>query len=138
MLLRDSLLVRCADKDYRYFSELMTVPLKTRELTEIKLQDFDAPGYAWLTYAVCTLKADACGWGGWIIESAFKSTGEHHATGTGDKLLTAADYEQCCPRCGGTLFRTSASLRMIPSADQTLVHGQPGVDYEVSGDENYD
>lgn len=76
--------------------------------------------------------------GGWIIEGVFKRTGEHYTTGTGDKLLPAADYEQCCPRCGGTLFRTSASLRMTPSVDQTPVHGQPGVDYEVSGDEEHD
>ena len=111
----------------------MNVPAKYHQLTELTLQDIDVPDYAWLTYAVCTLTDDACGWGGWIIEGAFKKTGEHHATGTGGKLLPAADYEQRCPRCGGTLFRTSASLRMTPSADQTPVHGQPGKDFQVPG-----
>lgn len=103
----------------------MNVPTKNRELTELTLEEIDAPDYAWLTYAVCALTDDACGWGGWIIESAFKKTGERHATGTGDKLLSTADSEQRCPRCGGTLFRTNASLRMTPSADQTPVHGKP-------------
>jgi hypothetical protein len=111
---------------------MMNVPSKYREIAELTLQDVNAPDYAWLTYAVCVLTDDACGWGGWIIEGVFKRTGEHHATGTGDKLLPAADYEQRCPRCGGTLFRTSASLRMTPSADQTPVHGQPGIDYKVA------
>jgi hypothetical protein len=75
---------------------------------------------------------DACGWGGWILEALYKKTGEHHATGTGDEALSMADEDQICPQCGRTLFRTSASIRMERSADQTPVHGQAGVDYEVS------
>src|ERR1700686_4807281 len=112
----------------------MNAPAKYRGLVELTLQDVDAPDYAWLTYAVCALTNGACGWGGWVIESVFKKTSEHHATGTGDKLLPTADYEQRCPRCGGTIFRTSESLRMSPSPDQTPVHGQAGIDYEVASD----
>jgi len=87
---------------------------------DLTLQDLETPDYAWLTYAVCVLTEDACGWGGWILEGVFKKTGERHATGTGDKLLPGGDDEQICPRCGRTLFRTEASIRMIPSEDQTV------------------
>jgi hypothetical protein len=110
----------------------MAYPAKYRDLLELTLQDVEVPDYAWLTYAVCAVTKDACGWGGWIIEALFKRTGEHHATGTGDKALPYADEMQTCPRCGRDLFRTSASVRMDLSADQTPVHGQEGIDYEVS------
>ena len=109
----------------------MSFPAKFRSLLELTSNDVEMPDYAWLTYAVCVLTNDACGWGGWIIESVFKKTAAHHATGTGDKLLPSGDDLQTCPRCGRTLFRTSASIRMTSSADQAPVHGEPGVDYQV-------
>jgi hypothetical protein len=110
----------------------MLYPAKYRDLLELTLKDVEVPDYAWLTYSVCAMTKDACGWGGWIIEALFKRTGEHHATGTGDKVLPHADEMQICPQCGRVLFRTSASVRMDLSADQTPVHGQEGIDYEVS------
>jgi hypothetical protein len=110
----------------------MLFPAKYRDLLELTLTDVETPDYAWMTYAVCALTNDACGWGGWIIEAVFKETSEHHATGTGDKLLPSADDMQTCPRCGRTLFRTSASIRMIPSEDQTPVNGVAGIDCEVT------
>lgn len=110
----------------------MGFPAKFRDLLELTLQDVEVPDYAWLTYAVCGMTKDACGWGGWIIEGVFKTTAEHHATGTGDKALPSGEELQRCPRCGGELFRTSASVRMTPSEDQTPVHGTPGIDYEIA------
>jgi hypothetical protein len=110
----------------------MRFPAKYRNLLELTLKDVETPDYAWLNYAVCGMTEEACGWGGWIIDGIFKKTAEHHATGTGDKALPSRDDEPICPRCGRTLFRTSASIRMDRSADQTPVHGEPGVDYKVA------
>jgi hypothetical protein len=110
----------------------MAYPAKYRHLLELTLKDMETPDYAWLTYAVCAVTKDACGWSGWILETVFKRTGEHHATGTGDKALPHVDEMQTCPQCGRALFRTSASVRMELSADQTPVHGQAGVDYEAN------
>jgi len=103
----------------------MALPRKFKHLIEIKLKDVEVPDYVWLTYAVCAVKKDSCGWGGWMIEAAFKKTGERHPTGTGDKLLPAM-MDQFCPRCGRDLFRTAASVRMVPSEDQT----EPMPEYE--------
>jgi hypothetical protein len=127
------MLVRSVDKgDYR-----MPYPEKYRALLDLTLNDVEVPDYAWLTYAVCAVADDACGWGGWIIEGVFKITGERYPTGTGDKLLPSAD-EQVCPQCGKPTFRTNASVRMEKSSDQTPVHGVPGVDYEVSEKEPWE
>lgn len=110
----------------------MSFPAKYRHLLELTLKDLEAPDYAWLTYAVCALTEDSCGWGGWIIEGVFKKTEDRHPTGTGDKALPNGDGCQTCPQCAHQLFRTSASIRMTPSEDQRPVHGVPGVDYEVT------
>jgi len=110
----------------------MPFPLKFKKLIETDLKDVEAPDYIWLNYAVCACDTDSCGWGGWIIEAAYKILGEKEfPTGTGDSLLNA-DYRQVCPRCGKGLFRTGASVRYTPSADQTPVHGMPGIDYDVA------
>jgi hypothetical protein len=107
----------------------MSFPRKFRHLIETELTDVEAPDYVWLVYAVCALSADACGWGGWMIEAAFKRTGEAHPTATGDKLLSAVD-EQVCPRCGRETYRTGAAVRLAPSQEQDPPL-RPGVDYEV-------
>jgi hypothetical protein len=96
----------------------MPLPRKLKHLIELELKDVETPDYVWLTYAVCAVEKDACGWGGWMIEAAFKKTGTKHPTGTGDKVLSAV-MDQVCPRCGKTTFRTAASLRLVPSEDQT-------------------
>jgi hypothetical protein len=103
----------------------MALPRKFRHLIELELRDVEKPDYVWLTYAVCATEKDSCGWGGWMIEAAFKQTDGKHLTGTGDKVLSAA-MDQVCPRCGKTTFRTAASIRMVPSEDQT----QPETDGE--------
>ncbi len=104
----------------------MGFPRKFKELLEIELADVDTPEVAWLTYAVCATEKDSCGWGGWMLEAALKGrskNGEFDA-------LSACD-EQICPSCGRETFRTGATLKFIPSADQTSHIGIPGVDYEV-------
>jgi hypothetical protein len=113
------------------FEVIMTFPSKYRDLREVTARDVEQPDYAWLTYAVCGVTEDACGWRGWILEALFKRTEERYPTGTGDKLLDA-DQSEACSRCGGVLFRTEVSMRFERSSDQTPVHGRPGIDYEVA------
>lgn len=103
----------------------MAIPKKFKHLIEIELKDVEVPDYVWLIYAVCAMEKSSCGWGGWMIEAAFKKTGEKYPTGTGDKVLSAV-MDQVCPRCGRTTFGTAALVRMVPSQDQT----QPGPDVE--------
>ena len=108
----------------------MAFPRKWQRLLETELADVEIPDYVWLTYAVCGLTPDACGWGGWMIEGAFKLTGQREASATGDRVLSAAD-EQQCPHCGRGLFRTGAMVRFEPSANQVPPR-QAGVDYRTS------
>ena len=82
---------------------MMAFPAKFRHLLELTADDLDMPDYLWLTYAVCAVTAEGCGWGGWMIDAAFHRDGQKHATGTGDRLLSAVD-EQVCPRCGHETF----------------------------------
>ena len=112
----------------------MSLPPHQRPLRDRTLADVEPPDYLWLTYAVCAVEPAACGWGGWMIEAAFKRDDQHHATGTGDRLLPAADVQRC-PRCGCETYRTAATFRLEPSADQQPVHGVAGVDYEVDGED---
>ncbi|MEN6575954.1 MAG: hypothetical protein ABFD90_06385 [Phycisphaerales bacterium] len=107
----------------------MAFPRKFKNLLEIKLKDVETPDHVWITYAVCAVEKNACGWGGWMIEAAFKKGEQRRATAGRDKLLPAM-MDQICPRCGKSLFRTGASLRMAPSADQEPPHNagdQPSI-----------
>ena len=108
----------------------MPFPAKFRHLLELTADDVEAPDYVWLSYAVCAVTADGCGWGGWMIGSAFRRDGAKHPTGTGDRLVSAVD-EQICPRCGRETFRTRVELRLEPSADQSPVR-RASIDYEVA------
>jgi hypothetical protein len=108
----------------------MAFPAKFRHLIERTAAEVEKPDYVWLSYAVCAVTAEACGWEGWTIEAAFRRDGKKHPTGTGDRLVRAAD-EQICPRCGRQTFRTEVELRVEPSADQSPPHGRAGIDYEV-------
>ena len=108
----------------------MPFPRKYQRLIETQLSDLEVPDYVWLNFSVCALEQESCGWAGWTIEGVYKRSAEALPTGTGDRLLEALDGHTC-PRCGRQLFRTAASLRLEPSADQQPVHGVPGVDYAV-------
>lgn len=102
----------------------MAFPRKFQHLIELPDAQVPRPDYVWLAYAVCATEAESCGWGGWMIEAAFQRTGARHATGTGDRLLPAAD-DQRCPRCGRATYRTGVAQRLEPSADQAppLIEG---------------
>lgn len=47
----------------------MILPKKFEQLAELTKADIEIPDYVWLTYAVCVLEEDSCGWGGWMIEA---------------------------------------------------------------------
>lgn len=83
---------------------------KFKHLLDLELKDVEIPDYVILTYAVCACDKDACGWGGWMIEAAFKRMEQkNYPTSTGDKLVSSFD-EQVCPNCGKGTFRTGASI----------------------------
>jgi hypothetical protein len=109
----------------------MAYPARFRELLELELKDVEGPDYAWLTYAVCGVTTEACGWNGWMLDGIFKKAEKRYPTGTGDKLLLSNSDDQDCPTCGRKLFRTNATVRFEPSAEQAPIHGQPGIDYET-------
>lgn len=96
----------------------MAFPLKFKALLETKRAQVEEPTLVWITYAVCGMEQDSCGWGGWILEAAKGPSGN-----------LPAYTDQVCPQCGKVLFRTAASVKFEPSDDQTpeLV---PGIDYE--------
>lgn len=105
----------------------MRYPRKFQPLLETTIVDVEQPNIAWLTYAVCAMTYDACGWAGWILEAVFGVARE----GETFRALPMSD-KQVCPRCGRMLFRTAASLRFELSDDQTNPHGVAGKDYEVT------
>jgi hypothetical protein len=107
----------------------MALPRKFQHLIELSEADVPRPDYVWLAYAVCATEVESCGWGGWMIEGAFQRTGERHPTGTGDRLLAAAD-DQRCPRCGRPTYRTGVTQRLEPAGAQEATL-RPGVDYEA-------
>ena len=107
----------------------MAFPRKFRSLLEIERGDMSAPDYVWLVYAVCAISEQSCGWGGWMIDAAFRKSDGGRLTSTGDALIPAQD-SQVCPRCGLETFRTGASVRMAASEDQTPPM-EPGKDYEA-------
>lgn len=110
----------------------MAFPEKFRHLLEIELRDVDTPDHAWITYAVCGLTPDACGWQGWILESLFKKDAKETNANADQQPLPIDNFEQRCPRCRRLLFRTSATMRFAPSANQASPQGRPGVDYDTS------
>jgi hypothetical protein len=97
----------------------MPFPKKFKNLLETKRGQIEEPTSAWITYAVCGVEKDSCGWGGWILESAKGASGE---------LPSFTD--QICPSCGKETFRTKVSIKFEPSKDQTrdLIEGR---DYDV-------
>lgn len=97
----------------------MTYPDQFKHLIDLTADDVLMPDESLLAYAVCAYEDTACGWRGWIIESV-----------TREQRQLPADTDQRCPRCNSLLFRTWATVRMEPSADQTrdLVEGR---DYEA-------
>jgi hypothetical protein len=106
--------------------------MKFQGLLEIELKDIDVPDYGWVTYSVCGITPEACGCQDWILESLFKGDGiTRSASGGSGKILSMDNTEQLCPRCGRKLFRTRASLRLVPSVDQAPPQGEQELDYDT-------
>jgi hypothetical protein len=95
----------------------MPFPRKFKQLLEIELTDVEHPDYLVLTYVVCACDPDACGWGGWTLEAAFR---EDSTAERGARALPS-DSSQRCPRCGKVTFRTLVSVEYTPSEDQTRI-----------------
>jgi len=94
-------------------------PKRFKRQLEVELKDVEIPDDLWLTFSVCGVQEESCGWEGWVLE-CLKLEGKNIE---GDTILL-------CPKCSQPLFRTAASVKYIPSENQepALV---PGVDYDV-------
>lgn len=104
---------------------------KFKKLINLKKEEVEIPDYIWLTYAVCVVEDDACGWGGWMLEAAFKKKKPKEKTDDFDDRVLSAQDEQICPVCGKETFRTEVSVRYTPSKNQKL-RAIAGVDYKVA------
>jgi hypothetical protein len=95
-------------------------PLKFKHLLEIDKGDIKTPSHVWVTFCVCAVNNESCGWGGWTLEAVFSDSkakaGEH---------VLSSQTDQICPICGGGTFRTGATYRFDLSSNQTCP-----IDYE--------
>jgi hypothetical protein len=97
----------------------MSFPEKFRALVELREGQVTVPDYVWLSYAVCAVEEDSCGWRGWVIESAWKIVGEDLK-----EIEVEADTEQGCPVCGKQAFRTGVEkqFRLNPDAGPKITY----------------
>ena len=80
-----------------------------RNLENTEVGQVTAPDYAVLTFAVCTISENACGWGGWLLEGAFAlSEDKSGILANGDNPMPSVNL-QICPNCRGELFRTDTA-----------------------------
>jgi hypothetical protein len=102
----------------------MSFPEKFRALIEISERDVVIPDYVWLSYAVCAVEEESCGWRGWIIESAWK-----HVDANSPDVEVEADTKQGCPVCGRQVYRTGVErqFRLNPDAGSKI-----GYTYETA------
>ena len=78
-------------------------------LQNLTNSDVYLPDYAILTYAVCAIDENGCGWGGWLLEGAFAtSDAKDGILANGDHPLPSIDL-QICPNCRGEVFRTDTA-----------------------------
>ena len=83
--------------------------LTRKEMTDLQdaiVPNLVAPDYVIITFAVCAVDRNGCGWGGWMLEGAMKISAEK--TGilrNGDDSLPSVTL-QICPNCRRELFRT--------------------------------
>jgi hypothetical protein len=79
------------------------------QLQDVTIAKVIPPDYAVITYAVCTVDQEACGWGGWLLEGAFAvSETKSGILANGDNPLPSVSL-QICPNCGGTVYRTDTA-----------------------------
>ena len=86
--------------------------LRQEELTRLEdltVCDVKPPDYVVITFAVCTVGENACGWGGWMLEGTFAtSIAKSGILANGDDPLSSLTL-QICPNCGGETFRTDTA-----------------------------
>lgn len=97
----------------------MAFPDKFRALVELGEKDVSIPDFVWLSYAVCAVEEESCGWRGWIIESAWKIDPK-----TRKEMPVEADTHQRCPVCGRQLYRTGVEKQFRLNR-----HAGPKIDY---------
>jgi hypothetical protein len=93
----------------------MPIPREFKDLIEQAEATAPVPDYVWMSFAVCVLDESACGWSGWIIESAWKENAfksEGAVSRHRDDVLSAADSQKC-PDCGKQTFRTAVEKRFV-------------------------
>lgn len=83
---------------YSYFPKKFEKLLETKKIP-VALR----PNEAELTFAVCGVEQQSCGWSGWILHVLVRRSGK-------DVVLLPSDDSWKCPRCRMALFRTAASL----------------------------
>ena len=91
----------------------MAFPRKYKNLIETEKEDVTTPSHAWITYCVCAVNYNSCGWGGWSLEAIFHNPNAN----AGEKILEA-QTNQVCPVCGGETYRTGVSYRFDLSSNQ--------------------
>jgi hypothetical protein len=99
----------------------MPFPEKFRALIELTEGQVTVPDFVYLSYGVCAVEEDSCGWVGWIIEDTTKRTGDREVT-------VEADTEQRCPMCGKLVFRTEVLKRFRLEPEWS--RGE--IDYEIA------
>jgi hypothetical protein len=76
-------------------------------LQDLTPSDVSPPDYVVVTYAVCTVDENACGWAGWLLEGVFAiSEDKSGILANGDNPLPSVSL-QICPNCRATVFRTN-------------------------------
>ena len=85
----------------------MGFPRKFKRLIETESHQVVHPDYVLVTWAVCACTGGACGWGAWMLEAAFQCEKADHP------LPSKSD--QVCPNCGGDLFRTGVTDKLVYS-----------------------
>lgn len=78
-------------------------------LQNLTISDVKSPDYAVLTYAVCSVDENACGWGGWMLEGAFETVASKKGVLENGDNPSPSVTLQICPNCTGTLFRTDTA-----------------------------
>ncbi|RPI76185.1 MAG: hypothetical protein EHM45_13680 [Desulfobacteraceae bacterium] len=91
----------------------MAFPRKFKHLLEIDKGDITTPSHVWITYCVCAVNKDSCGWGGWTLETVFSDPNSK----AGENLLPS-QTDQKCTACGGVTYRTGVSYRFDLSSNQ--------------------
>lgn len=102
----------------------MPFPRRFQALHELTLRDVPIPDDVWLVYAVCAVDRDSCGWGGWMIEAAFRSTAG-----------VSACAQQVCPRCAKPTFRTATRVQYAIAPDQSRARSADSpnpADFEIA------